>query len=737
MPTRILFDRKFDARPDRFDFRDLPYSSRLVSLPPAYPSDQLIERWFSVYRSADMVLDQGQEGSCTGFGLAAVVNYLQWELANTNPIAADDPKAAKTIAQRSARMLYQNARLYDEWKGEDYEGSSCRGAMKGFHKHGVCGEKFWPNFEKRQKPGLPKSGWDADAPLTPLGAYYRIDGKSIVDMQSAVYETHAIYVSADVHDGWDRVRKNCKTLDAALILPPKKPYDVGGHAFALVGYTSDGFIVQNSWGPGWGFHGFGLLPYEDWTRYGTDAWALALGAPMRAMLPPIKGKKGAANLAAQSHHFVSPSMRTDLSLDERLRSRAMLRSDVAGDESAVSPWINGEEAKHIIFIGHNGSAERELVEAASGDDAVALVVQQCLDRAAQQEFSDLAIILHGGLNSRDDGIGRARVLGPWFEANRIMPIFVVWQTGLLESAGDILKTAAEKLVMPSGADKGWLRSKIDEIKDRAFEVFARDAGVKAIWENMKFGARARARSDEQEPAAADSPHRTFRRSHHERVFSGSHESPRPEGQLHPSLGTGLHGRLCIRQIRQCVCGQGRRSRDDVCRCAQRCQRNQRSVRPCSLLQIAAVPGFPGPGAQPQDADSGIAEGLAEMAGGRRHLHVRFAKDPGGLVGCQRGRCPRYADQRNGSSDASRAEQGRNDPRQSRLFRQQSGRREPCHPPHHRQGAFQAGHRSARFLERFRAKWIPGRAKKNAPKQDSRAAFRFYRNGMAPGPVRRP
>jgi hypothetical protein len=494
MPTRILFDRKFDARPDRFDFRDLPYSSRLVSLPPAYPSDQLIERWFSVYRSADMVLDQGQEGSCTGFGLAAVVNYLQWELANTNPIAADDPKAAKTIAQRSARMLYQNARLYDEWKGEDYEGSSCRGAMKGFHKHGVCGEKFWPNFEKRQKPGLPKSGWDADAPLTPLGAYYRIDGKSIVDMQSAVYETHAIYVSADVHDGWDRVRKNCKTLDAALILPPKKPYDVGGHAFALVGYTSDGFIVQNSWGPGWGFHGFGLLPYEDWTRYGTDAWALALGAPMRAMLPPIKGKKGAANLAAQSHHFVSPSMRTDLSLDERLRSRAMLRSDVAGDESAVSPWINGEEAKHIIFIGHNGSAERELVEAASGDDAVALVVQQCLDRAAQQEFSDLAIILHGGLNSRDDGIGRARVLGPWFEANRIMPIFVVWQTGLLESAGDILKTAAEKLVMPSGADKGWLRSKIDEIKDRAFEVFARDAGVKAIWENMKFRAAGASRA---------------------------------------------------------------------------------------------------------------------------------------------------------------------------------------------------------------------------------------------------
>jgi len=491
MPTRVLFDRKFDARPDRFDFRDLPYRARLVSLPPAYPSDQLIERWFSVYRNADMVLDQGQEGSCTGFGLAAVVNYLQWELANTDPIAADDPKAARAIARRSARMLYQNARLYDEWKGEDYEGSSCRGAMKGFHKHGVCAEKLWPNFERGKRPGQPKSGWDADAPLMPLGAYFRIDGKSIVDMQSAIYETHAIYVSADVHDGWDRVRSNCKSLDAALILPPKKPDDVGGHAFALVGYTSDGFIVQNSWGPDWGFHGFGLLPYEDWTRYGTDAWALTLGAPMRVTLPATKSKKG---VMQAGHPFVSPPMRTDLSLDERLRARAMLHSAVASDESAVSPWTHGEEAWHIIFIGHNGSAERELVEAGSGDDAVARVIQKSLDRAADQGFSDLAFIDHGGLNSRDDGISRAKVLGPWFEANRVMPIFVVWQTGLLESAGDILKTAAEKLVLPSGADKGWLRSKIDEIKDRAFEVFARDAGIKAIWENMKFRADGASRA---------------------------------------------------------------------------------------------------------------------------------------------------------------------------------------------------------------------------------------------------
>jgi hypothetical protein len=124
----------------------------------------------------------------------------------------------------------------------------------------------------------------------------------------------------------------------------------------------------------------------------------------------------------------------------------------------------------------------------SGDDAVELVIRDCIGTAEQKGFSHVAIYDHGGLNRRADGIDRARVLGPWFEANGIMPIFVVWQTGFLESAGDILRGALDKITLPSAATQGWIMSKLNEVKDRAFEVFARDAGVKAIWENMKFRA---------------------------------------------------------------------------------------------------------------------------------------------------------------------------------------------------------------------------------------------------------
>lgn len=481
MPTTKHFGRQFDARPDRIDFRDLPYLPRLVSLPDKYPSDEQIATYFPAYDKAQLVLDQGEEGACTGFGLAAVVNYLRW----VRVLMEHEQKklTPPSIERISAMMFYRNARLYDEWRGEDYEGSSCRGAMKGFHKHGVCVETYWPNFETGGKPGNPRKGWEANAPLTPLGSYFRVDRKSIVDMQSAIYETGAIYVSAEVHEGWDSVAQNCPSLDAATIAPPQTK-DVGGHAFALVGYTADGFILQNSWGPSWGFHGFALLPYEDWVRNGDDAWALALGAPMRVKLDAVQGKAS----ALPKRTFLSPGARTEMSLDERLRAEGALRARAGDDKSKAPPWIDGEEMYRSIFIGHNGRAERELVAVNSGDEAVRLVVKKAIDDAALAGFEHIAIYAHGGLNSRDDGVNRARVLGPWFEANGIIPIFAVWQSGFLESAADILRIALEKLGVPPRQMEGWLLDKINNVKDRAFEVFARDVGVKAIWENMKFRA---------------------------------------------------------------------------------------------------------------------------------------------------------------------------------------------------------------------------------------------------------
>src|SRR4029450_13530839 len=80
MPSKFVtaLGKKLDARPDRIDLRDPEYTPAVVSLPPRFPDDATVRKLLPAYVGAGLVLSQGQEGACTGFGLACVVNYLLW-----------------------------------------------------------------------------------------------------------------------------------------------------------------------------------------------------------------------------------------------------------------------------------------------------------------------------------------------------------------------------------------------------------------------------------------------------------------------------------------------------------------------------------------------------------------------------------------------------------------------------------------------------------------------------------
>ncbi len=79
MPKKSYNNRLLDARPDRLDLRDREYRPPLQSLPPQWPLHDEVNTLFPCYRDDGMILDQGKEGACTGFGLAAVINYLLWQ----------------------------------------------------------------------------------------------------------------------------------------------------------------------------------------------------------------------------------------------------------------------------------------------------------------------------------------------------------------------------------------------------------------------------------------------------------------------------------------------------------------------------------------------------------------------------------------------------------------------------------------------------------------------------------
>jgi hypothetical protein len=472
MPKTRIKDRLLDARPDRLDLRDFPYRPPLRNLPPEYPDAAALKRAFPKYASDKMVLDQGQEGACTGFGLAAVVNYLRWSrirLATGGARKAPPPKV-------STRMLYHLARFYDEWPGEDYDGSSCRGALKGWHRHGVCEDVLWPYRNKAGEVVFiePSDGWDANATQCPIGVYYRVDKSSVVDMQAAICEVGAIYCSENVHNGWFASRFP-QRAGIACIEVPKGGENTGGHAFALVGYNRHGFIVQNSWGPGWGTKGFAILPYEDWVERGTDAWAVVLGAPI--------------DRAESPHYHETQTLSTRASAGSAAPGLGGARRPNLAP--AVAPWDRDNAYRHTVVLGNNGTLVNRSIARQALSAFEHVVVEAPIEWCGGGP-SRILLYAHGGLNAEEESVKRIQVMAPYFQANGIYPIFLTWRTGVLESLKGIFEDI-QRGVEPSGAFRDvWrvVKDSFGEARDRAVEVAAQTAGVKAIWSQMKQNAYA-------------------------------------------------------------------------------------------------------------------------------------------------------------------------------------------------------------------------------------------------------
>ena len=347
---RFLF-----TRPDGVDFRDKMYIPTLVEVP--------VQRELKVYREVGApILDQGEEGACTGFGLATVAHYLLLTRKDSR-----DP------APISPFMFYDMARRYDEWAGEDYEGSSCRGAIKGWYKHGVCKQALWSSSSNKIK--ALSEDVVTDAAARPLGAYFRVNHKDLVAMHSAITEAGVLYASATVHTGWEKVKSNGKVR---LETTP-----LGGHAFAIVAYDQEGFWIQNSWGGDWGHEGFCHITYQDWLVNGTDVWAARLGAPV--MLPEsIRSAEttmvGAVRSGAFVYNDIRPhviSIKNDGQLDEHGdigTSPEMVREILQEDFLRITA---GWKKKRLVLYAHGGLVGEEAALQRVSDYRKATLEAEC------------------------------------------------------------------------------------------------------------------------------------------------------------------------------------------------------------------------------------------------------------------------------------------------------------------------------------------------------------------------
>lgn len=408
------------ARPDTVDFRDLMYVPTLVEVQDAIPLEQFL--------AAEVpVIDQGTEGACTGFGLATVIHYL----LRTKEVTADPSEV-------SPWMLYEMARRYDEWPGEQYVGSSARGAMKGWHKHGVCSEGQWKPCADSSMDGGLTPVRAADARQRPLGAYFRVNHKDLVAMHAAITETKILYASATVHEGWEKVQS-----DGTI---PYESKVLGGHAFAIVAYDKEGFWIQNSWGRGWGKNGFAKITYADWLANGADVWVARMGARIQLDAGP---------------GF------------ELARSNFM--SETTGKSHAdVRP--------HIVSVGNNGQLRDWGPYATSRADVEHILVHEIPDSGARR----ILLYAHGGLVSEQNAVQRVGEYLPALTGAKIYPLAFVWKSDLWSTLTNILKDAIRQRRTEGVLDaaKDFMLDRLDD----ALEPVARLVGGRGIWEEMKENA---------------------------------------------------------------------------------------------------------------------------------------------------------------------------------------------------------------------------------------------------------
>lgn len=171
--------------------------------------------------------------------------------------------------------LYWNARNYMEPKMTHVDdGTYISLACYALKELGVCREVMHP-FSKENLVKRPSVMAAREGRLNRIRDAFKLFSKGndrVDDILKALHSGNPVVFGTQVghtwmgHDGTDPIRAESNVL--------------GGHAMVVVGFVGGNFVVENSWGHGWGDNGFG---YVDPSVFAdnistTDCWVIADGS---------------------------------------------------------------------------------------------------------------------------------------------------------------------------------------------------------------------------------------------------------------------------------------------------------------------------------------------------------------------------------------------------------------------------------------------------------------------------
>ncbi|WP_113718406.1 C1 family peptidase [Arthrobacter dokdonensis] len=236
--------------PDQRDFHFAATAAVQASLPPAV----------DLTPQCPPVYDQGQLGSCTGNGVAGVLQFdaLKEGLADTSA--------------PSRLFIYYNERVIEGTVKSD-SGAQIRDGIKSVAKTGVCDESLWP-YDIAKFAAKPTAACYKAAKSQRAIVYSRV-GQTLSQLKGCLASGYPVVFGFTVYDSFesDEVAKT-----GTVPMPAAGEAVLGGHCVVAVGYddADQRFTIRNSWGEGWGKAGYATMPYAYLlsTSLANDFWTV-------------------------------------------------------------------------------------------------------------------------------------------------------------------------------------------------------------------------------------------------------------------------------------------------------------------------------------------------------------------------------------------------------------------------------------------------------------------------------
>ena len=213
------------------------------------------------------IVGQGDTGSCVGW--ASTDSLLRWHLIKANRLDKSQALSARFTWMASKETDKEVA--FPETFIES-AGTPLKPALNVLKKYGCVLEEDFPFYQSHDATtlsmvcGMDTQEFYAKAAQYRLKSYYSlvIDEKPNVDhLRMWISQQGPILVMSDTDANFRDLyhgKTTLNTYDTATVVVDK------GHAFALVGYTPDHFIIRNTWGTSWGDKGY---------AYATNAYIAA------------------------------------------------------------------------------------------------------------------------------------------------------------------------------------------------------------------------------------------------------------------------------------------------------------------------------------------------------------------------------------------------------------------------------------------------------------------------------